>query len=51
MSAANPAVNIIAPHEKKEYLGFSFLPPRTILPYLDEAIKIDSKNTPSPMIK
>ena len=38
MSAARPQVNIIEPHAKKEYFGFSSGSPRTIFPYLEPAI-------------
>ena len=36
ISAASPAVNIIDPHAKKEYFGFSLGSPNTMSPYFDK---------------
>ena len=38
MSAARPQVNIMQPHEKKEYFGFSPGLPSTMSPYLEKAM-------------
>ena len=38
MSAAKPQVNIMQPHVKKEYLGFSFFSPSTTSPYFEKAM-------------
>ena len=44
MSAANPHVNIMDPHIKKLYFGFSFCSPRTILPYLEKEDVTEEEN-------
>ena len=51
MSAANPQVNIIAPHEKNENFGFSSLPPNTMFPYLERAINKEIRKKPKPIIR
>ena len=51
MSAAKPQVNIMAPHVKKEYLGFSPFSPNTTSPYFEQAKYIDVPKINKPITK